>query len=205
MDIEIRPRRGRHTKPLVTLALVLGLFALCGAGKVVDRASLHQLHVRPLALATLIVMGVVPFALLVAISVLNSRNVALRTEGGQLIATEWTGRVVTVPAPGAARVYPIGTNYGFIGELLVIGGRSGNGAAAVIAPSWWSDGDLQALLHALRLRDRPEQQIAFSELTKRYPDARLPISVRRPWLFSGFTVLAVIAYLGVMINLLLTF
>jgi hypothetical protein len=204
MDIEIRPRRGRHTKPLVTLALVLGLFVLCGAGKVVDRASLDQLHVRPFELVTLILMGVVPFGLLVAVSVLNARNVALRTEGGRLISTEWTGRVVTVPAPGAARVYPIGSSYGFIGELLVIAGRA-DPAAAVIAPNWWSEDDLQALLHALHLRVKPELQIQFSELTKRYPGARLPLSVRRPWLFGWSTVLLVIVYLGVMINLLLTF
>jgi hypothetical protein len=174
MDLEIRPRPGRHTKPILTLAGVLGLFVLCGAGRVVDQLSLHQLHLRPAPLALLIAMGVVPFALLVTVSALNTRHVSLRNEGGRLVATEWTGRVVTVDAPAAARVYPIGSAYGYLGELLVIAGRSGS-PAAVIAPSWWAADDLQALLHSLQLRVKQQDQIAFGELTKRYPDARLLI------------------------------
>jgi hypothetical protein len=195
MDLDIRPKRGRHTKPLVTLAIVLGFFLLCGAGKVVDRASLDNLHVRPLALTVLIVMGVVPFALLVVISVLNTRNVSLRVHEGRLISTEWTRRVVTVEAPHAARMYPIGSTMGYLGSLLIITGRAGGAAAD----------DLQALVHALHLRVQQEVQTSFGALTKRYPDAKLPLSVRRPWLFSWFTIIVVIGYLAVMINLLLTF
>ncbi len=204
MDVEIRPKSGRHRRPLVTLALVLGLFALCGLGKVVDRASLHNLRVRPVSLTALILMAVVPFALLVVISRLNVRNVALRYRGGQLVSTEWTGRVVTVEHPYAARTYPIGSTFGYIGELLVITDRSDR-SAVVLAPSWWSEEDLDALLHAMHLQLHRESQTGFGTITRRYPDARFPVSVRRPWLFSGGTVLFVIGYLGVMVSLLLRF
>jgi hypothetical protein len=204
MDLEIRPKRGRHGKPLRLLAVVLGLFVVCGAGKVVDRASLDELRVRPVSLTVLILMGIVPFALLVVVSMLNTRNLALRNQNGRLISTDWTGRVVTVEHPKAARIYPIGSTQGFLGNLMIIGGEPGD-SAVVVAPSWWLEEDLQSLLHSLHLRAHQEQQITFAQLTQRYRNTRLPISVRRPWLFSGLTTLFVIAYLGWMIHLLLLF
>ncbi len=204
MDATIRPYRRRHLKPAVALAGTLGLFVLCGGAKVVDRLSRHQLTVRALPLSVLLLMGLVPALTLGALTVLNIRNVSLRSDQGRLVSTEWTGRVVTLEHPSSARLYPIGSTYGGIGELLVLAQRSG-GEAVVLAPGWWRQEELVSLLHGLNLKIHNEPGILLGELSRRYPRAHLPFSVRHPWLFSGGTTLVVIVYLGVMVWLDLAF
>jgi len=200
----IRPRRHRHVKPAVTLAIVLGLFVLCGGAKVVDRLSLGHLTIQVVPLTVLLVMGLVPAVALGTLTVLNVRNMALRTDQGRLVSTEWTGRVVTLHHPASARLYPISSTYGAIGELLVLASKPEDGAV-VLVPNWWAESDLQALLERLRLKVRTEAPVFLGEISRRYPYARLPLSVRHPWLFSGTSVVLVIVYLGVMVYLDLRF
>jgi hypothetical protein len=138
MELTIRPNRHRHVKPAVTLAIMLGLFVLCGGAKVVDRLSPGQLTIQVVPLTVLLVMGLVPAVALGTLTVLNVRNMALRTDQGQLVSTEWTGRVVTLHHPASARLYPISSTYGSVGELLVLASKPEDGAM-VLVPDWWAD------------------------------------------------------------------
>jgi hypothetical protein len=60
VELTIRPNRHRHVKPAVTLAIVLGL--------------------------VLLAMGLVPAVALGTLTVLNVRNMALRTDQGRLVS-----------------------------------------------------------------------------------------------------------------------
>jgi hypothetical protein len=204
VDLTIRPRRNRHVKPAVALAVVLALFALCGGAKVVDRLSLGHLTIQPVTLAVLVAMGLVPAVALGTLTALNIRNMALRTDGHGLVLTEWTGRVVALQRPVSARLYPISSTYGNVGQLLVVADPPG-GEAVVLAPTWWTGGELESLLDRLRLRVHTEAPVLIGEIRRRYPAARLPLSVRHPWLFSGGMVAFTIGYLGVMVYLDLRF
>lgn len=77
--------------------------------------------------------------------------------------------------------------------------------AVVLVPNWWTESDLESLLARLHLKVRTEAPVLFGEISRRYPYARLPLSVRHPWLFSGTSVIFVIGYLGVMVYLDLRF
>jgi hypothetical protein len=204
MESTIRPNRGRHVKPAIALAATLGLFALCGGAKVVDRLSLNHLTIQVVPLTVLLVMGLVPAAALATLTVLNIRNMSLRADQGRLVSTEWTGRIVTLEHPASARLYPISSTYGPIGELMVLAEHPGD-EAVVLVPRWWRPEELATLLHGLNLKIRNEPPIMLGELSRKYPRAHLPFSVRHPWVFSGGTTLFVIGYLGVMVWLDLRF
>ncbi len=171
--------------------MVVGIFLLCSAGKIVDRASLGNRLLRPLEFTLTLVLLLVPLAGLITISILNSRNVSLRVQDGRLVSTEWTGRVVTVEQPREAV---------FVGGVLVIAGP----APAVLAPGWWAPEDLNAIFATLGIVPRAEAG-DLGQIRRRYPRARLPFSVRRPWLFVVGSVVAALGYLFLVTWLVLHF
>jgi hypothetical protein len=66
----------------VTLAIVLGLFVLCGGAKVVDRLSLGHLTVQAIPLTVLLAMGLVPAVALGTLTMLNLRMRFAPTRAG---------------------------------------------------------------------------------------------------------------------------
>lgn len=58
---------------------------------------------------------------------------------------------------------------------------------------------MTSLLHGLNLKVPNEPPVMLGELSRKYPRAHLPFSVRHPRVFSGGTTLFVIGYLGVMV------
>ncbi len=176
---------------MLLLSAIVGIFLLCSAGKIVDRASLGNRLLRPLEFTLTLVLLLVPLAWLITISALNSRNVSLRVRDGRLVSTEWTGRVVTVEQPREAV---------FLGGVLVIAGP----APAVLAPGWWAQEDLDAIFGALRIVPRAEAG-DLGRIRQRYPGARLPFSVRRPWLYVVGTLIGALGYLFLVTYLVLHF
>jgi hypothetical protein len=58
---------------------------LCGGAKLVDRLSLGHLTIQVVPLTVLLVMGLIPAVALGTVTALNIRNMALRTDQGQLV------------------------------------------------------------------------------------------------------------------------
>jgi hypothetical protein len=186
-ELVLRPRRGRHRRPVTLLAAIVGLFLVCGAAKIVDRASSgHGFRVPMLAL--LVALLLVPLLWLMLLSTLNTRNVALRVGQGRLSGTGWTGRTVTVEHPDYALDY---------GDLMVVGGQG----AVVFVPRWWDEGDILTMLGALGLRPQPGQ----GSITRRYPCARFPFSVRHPAVFTVGMLAGSLGYLFLLTYLVLQF
>lgn len=200
MELVIRPRPGRQRKALVTVAAVGGLLLLCAGVKVADNASLSESSPVGPALAVL-ALALVPLAVLGVLARLNVRNVQLRASQGQLFSTDWTGRTVTLVRPTVARLMPVSSTYGVVGQLLVISDWTAP-VPAVLVPQWWRDEDLQQLFDVLDLTVVEEQPMMLGELIRAYGSARLPWSLRHPLLFTGSVLLPVAAYIGAIVLIL---
>jgi hypothetical protein len=192
VEITVWPRQRRLRTPIATVAVITSVFLLCTGGAAVNHIGTDvPMHV-PYA-ATAVALAVVPFLLVLALVMMNRRNVFLRWAHGRLAQGVWTGRLVEVDQPQSVRFFPFDG-----GSLLVVAGDPAQ-PVVVLNPAWWTEEDIDRLLSAIGVpvTIAPEAGV-IPEAARTYPGGRLPFSVRHPVLFVVGSFVGCVAWLFAM-------